>query len=72
MSSLPPETVLRFLMWRTTDNSLRPCWRFLALIGLPPLLALAQTAIWIADAHRGDGKRFVVRADERLTAFLEL
>jgi hypothetical protein len=29
-------------------------------------------AIWIADAHRGDGKRFVVRADEKLTAFLEL
>jgi hypothetical protein len=28
--------------------------------------------IWIADAHRGDGKRFVVRADEILTAFLEL
>jgi hypothetical protein len=22
--------------------------------------------------HRGDGKRFVVRADEELTAFLEL
>jgi hypothetical protein len=29
-------------------------------------------AIWIADAHRGDGKRYVVRADEKLTAFLEL
>jgi len=28
--------------------------------------------IWIADAHRGDGKRFVVRADEMLTAFLQL
>jgi hypothetical protein len=28
--------------------------------------------IWIADAHRGDRKRFVVRADENLTAFLEL
>jgi hypothetical protein len=28
--------------------------------------------IWIADAHRDDGKRFVVHADERLTAFLEL
>jgi hypothetical protein len=28
--------------------------------------------IWIADAHRGNGKRFVVRADEKLTAFLEL
>jgi hypothetical protein len=25
--------------------------------------------IWIADAHRGDGKRFVLRADEKLTAF---
>jgi hypothetical protein len=29
-------------------------------------------AIWIADAHRGDGKRFVVRADEKLTASWEL
>jgi len=28
--------------------------------------------IFVADAHRGDGKRFVVRADEKLTAFLEL
>ena len=28
--------------------------------------------IWIADTHRGDGKRFIVRADEKLTAFLEL
>jgi hypothetical protein len=27
--------------------------------------------IWIADAHRDDGERFVVRADEKLTAFLE-
>jgi hypothetical protein len=28
--------------------------------------------IWIADAHRDDGKRFVVHADEKLTAFVEL
>jgi hypothetical protein len=28
--------------------------------------------IWIADAHRGDRKGFVVRTDEKLTAFLEL
>ena len=28
--------------------------------------------IWIADAHRDDGKRFGVRADEKLTVFLEL
>jgi hypothetical protein len=27
--------------------------------------------IWIADAHR-EGKRFVVRADEKLAAFMEL
>jgi hypothetical protein len=27
--------------------------------------------LWIA-AHRGDRKRFVVRADEKLTAFVEL
>jgi hypothetical protein len=32
----------------------------------------ARRTIWIADAHRGDGKRFVVRADEKLTAFMEL
>jgi hypothetical protein len=28
--------------------------------------------IWIADAHRNEGKRFLVRADEKLTAFMEL
>jgi len=28
--------------------------------------------IWIVDAHRGNEKRFVVRADEKLSAFLEL
>ena len=28
--------------------------------------------IWVADAHRDDGKRFVVHADDKFTAFLEL
>jgi hypothetical protein len=28
--------------------------------------------IWIVDAHRGDGRRFIVRAVEKLTALLEL
>jgi hypothetical protein len=28
--------------------------------------------IWIADAHRDNSKRFVVRSDEKLAAFLEL
>ena len=28
--------------------------------------------IFVADAHRDDGKRFVAHADEKLTAFLYL
>jgi hypothetical protein len=28
--------------------------------------------IWIADAHRDDGRRFIVHADEILSAFVEL
>jgi len=28
--------------------------------------------MFVADAHCDDGKRFVVRADEKLTAFMEL
>jgi len=28
--------------------------------------------LFTADAHRDNGKRFIVRADEKLTAFLEL
>ncbi len=31
-----------------------------------------QQAIFSVDAHRGDEKRFVVRADEKLAAFIEL
>jgi hypothetical protein len=31
-----------------------------------------ERTIWIADAHRNNGERFVVRANEKLTAFLEL
>ena len=27
---------------------------------------------WIVDAHKGDGKRYVVQSDEVLSAFLEL
>ena len=28
--------------------------------------------IWIVDAHRGDGRRFIVTAGEKLSAFVEL
>ena len=28
--------------------------------------------IWIADAHRDDGQRFIVHADDKLIAFVDL
>ena len=28
--------------------------------------------LWIVDAHRGDGRRFIVHSDEKLSAFVEL
>ena len=34
-------------------------------------LDLEGRTIWIVDAH-GYGKRFIMRADEKLTAFVEL
>ena len=40
--------------------------------GCVSVLDTQGRTIWIADAHAGDGKRFVVRADEKLTAFVEL
>jgi hypothetical protein len=36
------------------------------------LLDCHGRTIFVADVHRDDGKRFVARADEKLTAFLEL
>ena len=42
----------------------------MSILGSDPFLPFCL--LFIADAHRDDGKRFVVRADEKLTAFLEL
>jgi len=28
--------------------------------------------IWIADGHQEDGKRYIVRSNEKFTVFLEL
>ena len=50
------------------DNLSKAGWSW----GCVSALDAHGRTIWIADAHRGDGKRFVVRADEELTAFLEL
>jgi hypothetical protein len=50
------------------DNLSKRGWSW----GCVSALDCEERTIWIADAHRGDGKRFVARADELLTAFLEL
>jgi len=41
-------------------------------LGWVSALDCERRTIWIADTHRGDGKRFIVRADEKLTASPEL
>jgi hypothetical protein len=39
-------------------------------LGWVSAVDLERRTIWIVDAHR-DGKRFIVRADEMLTGFVE-
>jgi hypothetical protein len=50
------------------DNLSKAGWSW----GCVSALTSEGRTIWIVDAHRDDGKRFVVHADEKLTAFLEL
>jgi hypothetical protein len=41
-------------------------------LGYVSAVDFEERTMFVADAHRDDGKRFVVHADEKLTAFLEL
>ena len=50
------------------DNFSKAGWSW----GIVSALDCEGRTIWIADAHRDDGKRYVVRADEILTTFWEL
>jgi hypothetical protein len=50
------------------DNLSKAGWSW----GCVSTLDSKARTIWIVDAHRDDGKRFVVRADGKLTAFSEL
>ena len=50
------------------DNLSKGGWSWGCVAGVD---SNGQT-IWIAGANRGDGKRYVVRADEKLIALLEL
>jgi hypothetical protein len=55
--------------WETIANNLsKGGWSW----GCVSAIDLCGRTIWIADAHRDNGKRFVVHAGEKLTAFLEL
>jgi len=55
--------------WEIIANNLKKAgWSW----GWVSALDSNARTIWIADAHRGNGKRFVVHAEEILTAFLEL
>ena len=50
-----------------SDNLHKAGWS----LGWVSALDVERRTIWIVDAH-GYGKRFIVHADEMLTAFLEL
>ncbi len=50
------------------DNLKRAGWSW----GCVATVDAHGRTIFVADAHRGDGKRYVVHADDKLTAFLEL
>jgi hypothetical protein len=50
------------------DNLKKRGWS----LGYVSAVDCERQTIWIANAHHGDGKRFVVWADEKLTAFVEL
>ncbi len=55
-------------MEKVADNLSKARWSW----GCVSAIDSKGRTIFVADAHRDDGKRFVVRADEKLTAFLEL
>ena len=50
------------------DNLKKAGWS----LGWVSALDCEGRTIWVEDAHRDAGKRFVVHADEKLTALLEL
>ena len=69
-------------MWRTKERQFHRVkyWEILAddlskagwSWGCVSTVDSRKRIIFVADAHRGDGQRFIVRADEKLSAFVEL
>jgi hypothetical protein len=61
-------TATRRRYWEIiADNLKKAGWS----LGYVSAVDCEGRTIWIVDAHR-DGKRFIVHADEKLTAFVEL
>ena len=55
--------------WETiADNLSKAGWSW----GCMSAVDSHGPTIFVVDAHRGDGQRFIVREDEMLTAFVEL
>ena len=50
------------------DNLSKAGWSW----GCASAIDFHGRTIWIVDAHRDDGKRFIARAEEKLMVFLEL
>jgi hypothetical protein len=60
------DTIQRVKYWEIIARNLkRRGWS----LGYVSALDSEGRTIWIVDAHRDDGRRFVVRADELLSAF---
>jgi hypothetical protein len=61
--------MFRVKYWENiADNLKKRGWR----LGWVSAVDSEGRTIWIVDAHRDKGKRFVVRSDEKLAALLEL
>jgi len=50
------------------DNLSKAAWSLGSVSGVD----CEGRMIWIVYAHRGDGRRFIVTADQKLSAFVEL
>jgi hypothetical protein len=60
--------IRRVKYWEIADNLSKAGWSW----GWASTIESAGRTVWIADAHRGERKRFVLHVDEELTAFMEL
>jgi hypothetical protein len=62
-------TIHRVKYWEIiADNLSKAGWNW----GCVSTVDSSGRTVFVADAHCSDGKRFVVRADEELTTFVEL